>query len=101
MSRLLSYVAGIAAAAVLAAGAGVAQARPIPPRHVVHGCQIGRIWLTPGHHPIGLVGRGSTFEVIRYSPSGRWALGIAHFPGMRFTQRGWVRVAHLCRTRPA
>jgi hypothetical protein len=101
MSRLLSYVAGIAAAAVLAAGAAVAQARPVPPSHVVYGCQSGTIWLTPGHHPIGFVGRGSTFEVIRYSASGRWALGIAHFPRTRFTQRGWVRVAHLCRTRPA
>jgi hypothetical protein len=78
--------------------AGVAQARPV---RVVYGCQFGMIWLTPGHHPIGFVTRGSTFEVIRYSPSGRWALGTAHFPGTGDTQRGWVRRAHMCQMPPA
>jgi hypothetical protein len=58
------------------------------------------IWLTPGHHPVGFIGRGTRFEVTGYSPSGRWALGTTGWPGMRHRSHGWVRRSALCRTRP-
>jgi hypothetical protein len=102
MTRLSRSIAGLAATAVVAAsaGAGAAEASPSAPRHVVYGCQVSQLWLTPGHHPIGVLFRGARFEVMRYSPSRRWAEGMIGWPGARHRQRGWVRISGLCRQRP-
>jgi hypothetical protein len=106
MSRVPQYLSGIAAMVALTTGAGLAEASPraserasVRP-HVVYGCKIGQIWRTPGHHPVGLIVRGTAFRVVRYTPSKRWALGIARPASTKFQQHGWVRTSALCRTRP-
>jgi hypothetical protein len=101
VSRLLLHITAIAAGVGLAASAGVAQASPTPPAHLVYGCRVGLVWTTPGHHPKGLIVPGRPFYVTRYSPSGRWALGATGWPGQRLRDHGWVRRSALCRTRPA
>jgi hypothetical protein len=91
MPRPLHSLAGLAAAAVLGASAA-----PAPLRHVVYGCKYSPIWRTPGHRILDFVREGQRFEVIRYSPSRRWAFGIAS-PGARLESHGWVRRSALCR----
>jgi hypothetical protein len=100
LSPLLLHVAGIAAAAGLAASGGVSQASTTPPAHLVYGCRVAQIWMTPGHHPVGLITPGKPFYVTRYSPSRRWALGDTGRPGQRLRTHGWVRRSALCRTPP-
>jgi hypothetical protein len=100
MTRLSHSLAGLAATAAVAAGAGLAEAGPSTPRHVVYACQVSQLWLTPGHHPIGVLFPGARFEVMRYSPSRRWVEGMTGFPGARHRQHGWVRISGLCRKRP-
>ena len=100
MTRASHAIAGLAAAAAVAAGAGLAEASPSTSRHIVYGCQVSHLWLTPGHHPIGLLIPGARFEVNRYSPSRRWAEGTTGSPGARHRQHGWVRITGLCRNRP-
>lgn len=100
MSRLHLHAAGIAATAVLAANAGISQASPTARADLVYGCQVAQVYMTPGHHPVGLIVRGRPFYVTRYSPSRRWALGDTGRPGQRFRSHGWVRRSALCRTRP-
>ena len=98
--RLAHSIAGLAATAVVAAGAGLAEASPSTPRHIVYSCQISQLWLAPGHHPIGLIVPGAPFEVKRYSASRRWAEGTTGSPDARHRQHGWVRITGLCRDRP-
>jgi hypothetical protein len=100
MTRLSHSIAGLAATAVVAAGAGLAEARSGTQRHVVYACQVSHLWLTPGHHPIGVLFPGARFEVNQYSPSRRWAKGTTGWPGTRHRQHGWVRISGLCRNRP-
>jgi len=100
MHRLSTCIAGLAATAVVAAGAGLAEASPSAPRHTVYSCQVSLLWLAPGHHPIGVLFPGRRFEVKRYSPSRRWAEGTTGSPGARHRQHGWVRISGLCRNRP-
>jgi hypothetical protein len=100
LSPLLLHVVGIAAAAGLAASGGVSQASSTPPAHLVYGCRVAQIWMTPGHHPVGLITPGKPFYVTRYSPSRRWALGDTGRPGQRLRTHGWIRRSALCRTPP-
>jgi hypothetical protein len=100
MPRPLNCIAGVVAAAALAASVATAQASA-PSRHLVYGCGFSQIWLTPGHHPIGFLNREQPFDVSRYSTSGRWAFGTSGFPGQRLRSHGWVRRSALCRTRVA
>jgi hypothetical protein len=106
MTRLSHSIAGLAATAAtaavaaVAAGAGLAEASPSTPRHIVYACQVSHLWLTPGHHPIGVLFPGARFEVKRYSSSRRWVEGTTGSPGARHRQRGWVRISGLCRNRP-
>jgi hypothetical protein len=100
MSQLLRWAAGLAAAALLATGAGLSAASPAPPSHLVYGCRFARIWKTPGHHPVGFISRRERFYVTRYSSSRRWALGTTGSPGSRLRSHGWVRHGNLCRKRP-
>jgi hypothetical protein len=100
MTRLSQSIAGLAATAAVAAGARLAEASPSTPRHIVYGCQVSHLWLTPGHHPIGVVFPGARFEVKRYSASRRWVEGTTGWPGARHRQHGWVRTSGLCRNRP-
>jgi hypothetical protein len=100
MSRFLLRIAGIAITAGLVAGPGVSPARTTSDTHLVYGCRTAQVWMTPGHHPVGLIVPGRPFYVTRYTPSGRWALGDTGWPGQRLRSHGWVRRSALCRTRP-
>jgi hypothetical protein len=100
MTRVSHAIAGLAAAATVAAGSGLAEASASTSPHIVYGCQESLLWLTPGHHPIGLLVPGTRFEVKGYSPSLRWAEGTIGSPGARHRQHGWVRITALCRNRP-
>ena len=100
MTRLSHSIAGLVTTAALVAGVGPAEASPRTPRHIVYGCEVSQLWLTPGHHAIGALFAGDRFEVKRYSSSRRWAEGTTGWPGARHRQHGWVRVSGLCRNRP-
>jgi hypothetical protein len=91
----LGAAAAIAAGALAAPSAGLAKATG-PGKHTVSTKATYTFHNGPRSGFDGTLFKGNTFKVKRFSPSGKWAYGMAYG---HVNRHAWVKAADLKRTR--